>query len=103
MCWTGIDARSGERGDSPGEPAESAAAVEAEVRLGGVSVGVRRGELLVIVGATASGKSTLCCGLLGELHERGDFELERPRRVAYCGQHAWLRRSSLRRISSRAF
>ena len=100
VCWTGIDARSGESvGDAPSEPAESAAAVEAEVRLGGVSVGVRRGELLVIVGATASGKSTLCCGLLGELHERGDldgFELERPRRVAYCGQHAWLRRSSLR-------
>ena len=68
------------------------------MRLGG-GLGVRRGELLVIVGATASGKSTLCCGLLGELHERGDFdgfELERPRRVAYCGQHAWLRRSSLR-------
>ncbi len=49
------------------------------------------GELTIIVGPVASGKTTLLKGLLGEARMfAGSIELTIPEEIAYCDQDAWL-------------
>ncbi len=66
-------------------------------RLDNVTLTVDQGELVGVVGATGSGKTSLLISLLGELHKqqgrvrvRGD--------VAYVSQLAWLPNESIRDV-----
>ncbi|KAF2638302.1 putative ABC multidrug transporter [Massarina eburnea CBS 473.64] len=64
--------------------------------LNGINITVPRGQLTMISGPVASGKSTLLKGILGELPlTKGTVYLSRPD-VAFCEQSAWLTNTSLR-------
>jgi ABC-type multidrug transport system fused ATPase/permease subunit len=57
---------------------------------------IARSKLTVVVGPTASGKSTLLKAMIGEAHiARGTVQLEHDY-IAYCGQNAWLMNKSVR-------
>ena len=59
--------------------------------LRGVDMDVMPGELTLIVGPVASGKSTLLKALLGEARMfAGSIEFTIPSDIAYCDQDAWL-------------
>ncbi len=56
-----------------------------------VDLDILPGQLTVITGPVASGKSTLLKALLGEAHMlSGSVEFTIPEEVAYCDQDAWL-------------
>ncbi|KAK2037213.1 multidrug resistance-like protein [Colletotrichum somersetense] len=58
---------------------------------------VKDGQLVMLVGPVASGKSTLLQGLLGELpHVTGTIELS-SHRVSWCGQSPWLINETIRK------
>ncbi|GKT45639.1 ABC transporter atnG [Colletotrichum spaethianum] len=58
--------------------------------LSGLNFEVQRGQLAMLVGPVASGKSTLLKGLLGELpHVTGRIELS-SQRISWCEQSPWL-------------
>lgn len=58
--------------------------------LRGLNISVKRGELVIITGPVASGKTTLLKGLLGEVPVViGDVKLGRQK-VAWCEQIPWL-------------
>lgn len=62
---------------------------EMHVVVSEVSVSVRDGELLAVVGHVGSGKSSLLLGLLGEIeHVDGKSRIEGS--VAYCAQQPWI-------------
>ncbi|KAK3935755.1 P-loop containing nucleoside triphosphate hydrolase protein [Diplogelasinospora grovesii] len=56
-----------------------------------VDIDIMPGQLTLIVGPVASGKSTLLKALLGEaIMLSGSVELTIPEEIAYCDQDAWL-------------
>ena len=56
-----------------------------------VDLDIMPGELTMIVGPVASGKSTLLKALLGEARMfSGSIEFSIPEEIAYCDQDAWL-------------
>ncbi len=56
-----------------------------------VSMDIMPGELTIIIGPVASGKSTLLKALLGEARMyAGSVEFTVPEEIAYCDQDAWL-------------
>ncbi|KAK3682042.1 P-loop containing nucleoside triphosphate hydrolase protein [Podospora appendiculata] len=56
-----------------------------------VDINIMPGELTLIVGPVASGKSTLLKALLGEAYMlSGSVEITIPAEIAYCDQEAWL-------------
>lgn len=70
---------------------------EGAVVLKDVSFTVKREELAIVVGAVASGKTTLLKGLLGEVpHVTGKVSLERHR-VSWCDQTPWLINDTVRK------
>ena len=79
-------------GDADSSPA--APAVSGPV-LSGINLEVRRGELLAIVGAVGSGKSSMVAALLGELHrEEGVHEIHGS--VAFAAQQPWIINATLK-------
>ncbi|MFO1061137.1 MAG: amino acid ABC transporter ATP-binding protein [Dongiaceae bacterium] len=66
--------------------------------LSGISLSVRRGEVLAIIGASGSGKSTLlrCVNLL-EVPSAGEIRFE-GREIRYLGGPAWRRAGALRAL-----
>jgi len=55
------------------------------------------GELTLIIGPVASGKSTLLKGILGEARlVSGSVEVTIPEEIAYCDQDAWLLNQSVK-------
>lgn len=71
--------------------------LEGDAVLKDVSLEVKRGELGIIVGPVASGKTTLLKGLLGEVpHVTGKVSLERHR-VSWCEQTPWLINDTVRK------
>ena len=62
-----------------------------------VDFDIRPGELTLIVGPVASGKSTLLKALLGEACMiSGSVEFTVPEELAYCDQEVWLLNQSIR-------
>ncbi|KAK8021735.1 multidrug resistance-associated protein 2 [Apiospora arundinis] len=61
-----------------------------------VNLSVRHGELLAVVGAVGSGKTSLLSAIAGEMHQhRGEVIIGVPTR-AFCPQQAWIRNATLR-------
>ncbi|KAG0612580.1 hypothetical protein M758_6G039100 [Ceratodon purpureus] len=68
---------------------------EEEATLKDITLEVKRGELVAIVGAVGSGKSSLLLALLGEMEcLSGESRTERP--VAYAPQQPWILNDSIR-------
>ena len=55
------------------------------------------GELVAVVGAVGTGKSSLLAAVLGEMHQqRGQGRVELRGSCGYCGQQPWLISGSLK-------
>ncbi|CAI4214351.1 unnamed protein product [Parascedosporium putredinis] len=69
-----------------------------KMSLRNISTTIRTGELTIVVGPVASGKSTLCLALLGEVpHSTGDLKLYAcPDAIAYCDQVPFLLNATLK-------
>ncbi len=77
------------KSSSPDDPAEKEMPDRPIVK--DVSIDIMPGELTMIVGPVASGKTTLLKGLLGEARMfAGSIEFTIPEEIAYCDQDAWL-------------
>ncbi|GIL72743.1 hypothetical protein Vretimale_4441 [Volvox reticuliferus] len=63
--------------------------------LKGVSLEVRRGQLVMVVGQVGSGKSSLLAALLGEMHRRSG-SVRVVGSVAYTAQDPWIQNTTLR-------
>ncbi len=62
-----------------------------------VDIDIMPGELTIIIGPVASGKSTLLKALLGEARMfGGSVEFTIPEDIAYCDQDAWLLNRSVK-------
>lgn len=62
-----------------------------------IDLDIRPGELTLIVGPVASGKSTLLKAILGEAYlVSGSVEFTVPEALAYCDQDAWLLNQTIR-------
>ncbi|TKW50552.1 Canalicular multispecific organic anion transporter 1 [Colletotrichum tanaceti] len=70
---------------------------EAESILNGLNFDILKGQLVMLVGPVASGKSTLLKGLLGELrHVTGTLALFSTR-VSWCERSSWLINETVRK------
>lgn len=68
--------------------------VKRTFNLENINLNVERGKLVIVIGATASGKSSLCSALLGEMVcKQGDLMVSGS--VAWVPQTAWIRNCSL--------
>ncbi|CAF0941211.1 unnamed protein product [Brachionus calyciflorus] len=68
---------------------------EAEMTLHNLSFGIKKGELIAVVGSVGSGKSSLLSGILGEMHKfRGFINVNGS--TAYVPQQAWIQNTTLR-------
>ncbi|KAI1380494.1 ABC multidrug transporter [Hypoxylon crocopeplum] len=69
-----------------------------KMALSNINIEIPRGSLTMVVGPIASGKSSLCKALLGEIpYHRGTVTMAaRFSRVGYCEQTAFLSNSSIR-------
>ena len=63
--------------------------------LHGITLSVRRGQLVGVVGVVGGGKSSLLSSLLGHMQRRSGVALLRGR-VAYCAQAPWIFAGTLR-------
>ncbi len=62
-----------------------------------VDMDIMPGELTILIGPVASGKSTLLKALLGEARLlKGSIEFTIPEEIAYCDQEAWLLNQSIK-------
>ena len=61
-------------------------------QLGPITLDLDRGDLLVVVGATASGKSSLLQALLGQMEPERNF----AKHTSYCTQSAWIFSGTIR-------
>ncbi|KAK6224641.1 abc multidrug transporter [Colletotrichum tabaci] len=70
---------------------------EADSILSGLNFDIQKGQLVMLVGPVASGKSTLLKGLLGEIpHVTGTVALSSTR-VSWCEQNPWLINETVRK------
>ncbi|KAL4641040.1 canalicular multispecific organic anion transporter 1 [Arapaima gigas] len=68
---------------------------DAEPVLKNVSLDIRPGQLVAVVGAVGSGKSSLISGLLGEMHSlKGYVNIQGS--LAYVPQQAWIQNATLK-------
>ncbi|XP_071386567.1 ATP-binding cassette sub-family C member 2 [Centroberyx affinis] len=68
---------------------------EAEAVLRNVSLDIKPGRLVAVVGAVGSGKSSLVSALLGEMHSiKGSVNIQGS--LAYVPQQAWIQNATLR-------
>ncbi|KAK2824276.1 hypothetical protein Q5P01_021451 [Channa striata] len=68
---------------------------EAEPLLKNVSLDIKPGRLVAVVGAVGSGKSSLISALLGEMHSTKGF-VNIQGSLAYVPQQAWIQNATLR-------
>ncbi|XP_070772711.1 ATP-binding cassette sub-family C member 2 isoform X2 [Enoplosus armatus] len=68
---------------------------EAEPLLKNVSLDIKPGRLVAVVGAVGSGKSSLVSALLGEMHNTKGF-VNIQGSLAYVPQQAWIQNATLR-------
>uniref|UniRef100_A0A672I827 ABC-type glutathione-S-conjugate transporter n=1 Tax=Salarias fasciatus TaxID=181472 RepID=A0A672I827_SALFA len=68
---------------------------DAEPLLKNVSLEIKPGQLVAVVGAVGSGKSSLISALLGEMHSTKGF-INIQGSIAYVPQQAWIQNATLR-------
>ncbi|KAG8000099.1 Canalicular multispecific organic anion transporter 1 [Nibea albiflora] len=68
---------------------------EAEPMLKNVSLDIKPGQLIAVVGAVGSGKSSLMSALLGEMHSTKGF-INIKGSLAFVPQQAWIQNATLR-------
>jgi ATP-binding cassette subfamily C (CFTR/MRP) protein 1 len=65
--------------------------------LSDANIQIRRGSLVVIIGSTGSGKSSLISGILGEcILQKGEILVDDSCSISYVTQSPWIRNCSLR-------
>ena len=80
-----------------GSPTWATSAINGGPVLVNVDLNVRAGELVAIVGPTASGKTSLLCAILGQLNGVTlDVQTAAPGRVSYAAQAPWIQNRSVR-------
>ncbi len=80
---------------NPGMPLPSSPKDYTNVSLSGISLAIRRGELIGIIGGMASGKSTLMSALCGEIKKtKGTFNMFD--RSVYVPNSPWLKSGTIR-------
>ncbi len=89
------DRRSTSRPESASEPRE--VKEETLFKLKQIDFKVPRGQLLAIVGAVGSGKTSLLQGLIGDMRKT-EGSVRFGGSLAYCSQSAWIQVSSLYQI-----
>lgn len=81
----------------PGAPrVPNAGGVDSNWRLSDVSLSVRRGQFVAVVGAVGSGKSSLLAAMLGEVARTSGPRVFFRGRVAIVPQTAWILNATLR-------
>ncbi|GBM27210.1 Multidrug resistance-associated protein 1 [Araneus ventricosus] len=62
-----------------------------------ISLSVRQGSLVAVVGPVGAGKSALFSAILGEMHaSEGAVQIMKGGRLAYVSQQAWIQNATLR-------
>ncbi|PVI02115.1 putative ABC transporter [Periconia macrospinosa] len=61
-----------------------------------ISLTLRRGELVAVIGAVGSGKSSLLAALAGEMRLTSGSVFTGTHRTAYCQQVAWMQNATIR-------
>ena len=84
----------GPNGAIPSDEKPSHGTASPPFALRGVDLELSRGSLVAVVGAVASGKSSLLQGLAGAMR-RTSGDVGFCGRVAYCQQDAWIQRGSI--------
>uniref|UniRef100_A0A672I7Y0 ATP-binding cassette, sub-family C (CFTR/MRP), member 2 n=1 Tax=Salarias fasciatus TaxID=181472 RepID=A0A672I7Y0_SALFA len=69
---------------------------DAEPLLKNVSLEIKPGQLVAVVGAVGSGKSSLISALLGEMHKSDSSRASVQGSIAYVPQQAWIQNATLR-------
>jgi ABC-type multidrug transport system fused ATPase/permease subunit len=60
-----------------------------------INISIKKGQLVAVVGPVGCGKTSLICGILGELHlKQGDVNLAGS--IAYCPQQPWILNQTLK-------
>ena len=68
---------------------------EAAFHLPSMSLDIRRGELIAVIGGIGSGKSSLLSALTGDMRKTSG-KLKLSSELAYCPQSAWIQSSTVR-------
>ncbi|KAJ5715756.1 oligomycin resistance ATP-dependent permease yor1 [Penicillium malachiteum] len=76
-------------------PDEDAVDPNAPFILPSLSLKIRRGELLAVIGGIGAGKSSLLSALMGDMRKSGG-RLRLSSEVAYCPQAAWIQSATVR-------
>uniref|UniRef100_A0A672I8F6 ATP-binding cassette, sub-family C (CFTR/MRP), member 2 n=1 Tax=Salarias fasciatus TaxID=181472 RepID=A0A672I8F6_SALFA len=69
---------------------------DAEPLLKNVSLEIKPGQLVAVVGAVGSGKSSLISALLGEMHKSDSSRASVQGSIAYVPQQAWIQNATLK-------
>ncbi|CAM6094780.1 unnamed protein product [Calypogeia fissa] len=69
---------------------------DAPFSLEDISLTVRRGQLVAIVGPVGSGKSSLAAAFLGDMQQISGPKFTARGTLAYCAQQAWIMNASLK-------
>jgi ATP-binding cassette subfamily C (CFTR/MRP) protein 1 len=65
--------------------------------LSNVTLNIKKGELVGVVGTVGSGKSSVLSALLGEMHlKSGRLSIQKGLSIAYCDQRPWIVNATVR-------
>eukprot|EP01033_Poteriospumella_lacustris_P010428 gene10428-7414_t len=95
--YKALPAAEGKADEEAGKDAEQVGPNRAIDTLTNLSLEIRQGELVGVVGTVGSGKSSVLSALLGEMHlKSGHVYLRDGLSIAYCDQRPWIVNATVR-------